>query len=79
VSGDVAEPNGDPIAHPVEKRVDRRGFLPIRTNAFDRGFIAVVLFIAIHLLWMRFVEAQLSLYVATALSLAVGYVIVRYG
>jgi predicted small integral membrane protein len=75
----MAEPNADPIAHPVEKRVDRRGFLPIRTNAFDRAFIAVVLFIAIHLLWMRFLEAQLSLYVATALSLAVGYVIVRYG
>jgi predicted small integral membrane protein len=75
----MAEPNGDPIAHPVEERVDPRGFLPIRTNAFDRVFIAVVLFIAIHLLWMRFVEAQLSLYVGTALSLAVGYVIVRYG
>jgi predicted small integral membrane protein len=75
----MAEPNGDPIAHPVEKRVDRRGFLPIRTNAFDRAFIAVVLFIAIHLLWMRVLEAQLSLYVATALSLAVGYVILRYG
>jgi predicted small integral membrane protein len=75
----MAEPNGDPIAHPVERRVDRRGFLPIRTNAFDRAFIAVVLFIAIHLFWMRFLEAQLSLYVATALSLAVAYVIVRYG
>jgi predicted small integral membrane protein len=75
----MAEPNGNPIAHPVEKRVDRPGFLPIRTNAFDRAFIAVVLFIAIHLFWMRFLEAQLSLYVATALSLAVGYVIVRHG
>jgi predicted small integral membrane protein len=75
----MAQPNGDPIAHPVEKRVDRRGFLPIRTNAFDRVFIAVVLFIAIHLFWMRFLEAQLSLYVATALSLAVAYVIVRHG
>jgi predicted small integral membrane protein len=75
----MAQPNGDPIAHPVERRVDQQGFLPIRTNAFDRGFIAVVLFIAIHLFWMRVLEAQLSLYVATALSLAVAYLIVRYG
>ena len=75
----MAEPNDDPIAHPVEKRVDRPGFLPIRTNGFDRVFIAVVLFIAIHLFWMRFLEAQLSLYLATALSLAVGYAIVRHG
>jgi predicted small integral membrane protein len=75
----MAEPNGGPIAHPVERRVDRGGLLPIRTNAFDRGFIAVVVFIAVHLLWMRFLEAHLSLYVATALSLVIGYVIVRYG
>jgi predicted small integral membrane protein len=75
----MAEPNGDPIAHPVETRTGRRGLLPIRTNAFDRGFIAVVVFVAVHLLWMRFLEAHLSLYVATALSLVIGYVIVRYG
>ena len=34
----------------------RRGFLPINTNAFDRVFIGVVLFVAIHLFWMRFLE-----------------------
>jgi predicted small integral membrane protein len=57
----------------------RRGFLPIETNAFDRVFISVVLFVAINLLWMRFVEAHLSLYIAAAVSVALGYLIVRYG
>jgi hypothetical protein len=38
-----------------------------------------VVFVAIHLLWMRFLEAHLSLYVATALSLALGWLIVRRG
>ncbi len=55
------------------------GFLPIRTNLFDRVFIGAVIFVAIHLFWMRFLEAQISLYGATALSLVVGWVIVRRG
>lgn len=57
----------------------RRGFLPIRTNTFDRVFIGVVLFVAIHLLWMRFVEAYLPLWVATILSILLGIWIVRKG
>jgi predicted small integral membrane protein len=61
------------------RRRNGAGFLPIQTNAFDRVFIATVVFIAIHLLWMRFLEAHLSLYVATALSLAIGWLIVRRG
>ena len=67
------------VHRPVEGLVERRGWLPIRTNAFDRGFIAVVVLIAIHLLWMRFVEAYVPLFVATAISLLVGYGIVRHG
>jgi predicted small integral membrane protein len=55
------------------------GFLPIRTNLFDRVFIGVVIFVAIHLFWMRFLEAHISLYVATAISLVVGWIIVRRG
>jgi predicted small integral membrane protein len=55
------------------------GFLPIKTNTFDRVFISVVLFIAIHLLWMRFFEAYLSLWVATLISLLLGQWIVRKG
>jgi predicted small integral membrane protein len=57
----------------------RRGFLPIETNAFDRVFIGIVLFVAINLLWMRFLEAHLSLYIAAAVSVAIGYLVVRYG
>lgn len=66
------EPNGAPAPEP-------RGFLPIYTNTFDRIFIAVVAFVAIHLLWMRFVEAHLSLYVATAISVVLGWLIVTRG
>lgn len=57
----------------------RRGWLPIETNAFDRVFIGLVLFVALHLFWMRFLEAHLSLYAATAISLILGYLIVRRG
>lgn len=55
------------------------GFLPIKTNTFDRVFISVVLFIAIHLLWMRFLEASISLWVATIIALIIGQWIVRKG
>lgn len=57
----------------------RRGFLPIETNAFDRVFIAVLLFVALHLLWMRFLEANLPLMMATVLSFILGAVIVARG
>lgn len=59
--------------------VERRGFLPIRTNAFDRIFIAVLVFVALHLFWMRFIEVTLPLSVATVLSLAAGAFIVARG
>ena len=58
----------------------RRGFLPIKTNAFDRVFIGVVLFVAIHLFWMRFIEPLgLSLYIATAASVVLTVIIVKRG
>jgi predicted small integral membrane protein len=59
--------------------VPRRHWLPIETNLFDRIFIGVVVGVALHLFWMRFLEASLSLYVATALSLIIGYAVARYG
>ena len=62
--------NGNGNARPA-----RTGFLPIHTNAFDRVFIGTVIFVALHLLWMRFLEAHIPLYVATALSLLIGAVI----
>ena len=68
-----------PASAPVPAGYRRPGFLPIETNAFDLVFIGVILFVAIHLLWMRFLEAHISLYVATAISLVLGVVIVRRG
>lgn len=53
--------------------------LPIETNGFDRVFISMVLFVAINLFWMRFLEAHLSLYLAEAIPVVVGYFITRYG
>lgn len=68
------------IAAPVETTLPRReGFLPIKTNGFDRVFIGVVLFVALHLFWMRFVEALLPLFIATILSVIIGVVIVARG
>lgn len=67
------------MANDLRRPKERQGFLPIETNAFDRVFIATVVFVAIHLLWMRFLEGLLPLYVATALSLIIGWAIVRRG
>ena len=39
----------------------KNGFLPIKTNWFDRLFIGVISFIAIQLVWMRFIESFLSI------------------
>jgi len=57
----------------------RSGFLPIHTNAFDRVFIGTVIFVALHLLWMRLLEAHLPLFIATILSLLIGGIIVARG
>ena len=56
-----------------------QGFLPIQTNGFDRVFIGVVLYIAIHLLWMRFLEPIAPLFIATVLSIALAVLIVAKG
>ena len=61
------------------QKPERDGFLPIRTNAFDRGFISVVILILVHLLWMRFLESALPLWVATVLCLALAVFIIRKG
>ena len=57
----------------------RKGFLPIQTNTFDRVFISVVCFVAINLLWMRFVEAYLPLTIAVIISLVLAVIIIRRG
>ena len=64
------------------------GFLPFHTNAFDRVFIAIVILIGIHLLWLRFMEPQTAadiangarpIELATLLSFLIGYFVVRFG
>ena len=56
------------------------GFLPIETNWFDRLFISVVIWVALSLLWMRFLEPLgLSVWIAVALSVVIGAYIVRRG
>lgn len=66
-------------AHAPVEHTGRQGFLPIETNTFDRVFISVVLFVAIGLLWMRFVEAYLPLWIAGVIGVALGVWIVRKG
>ena len=56
------------------------GFLPIETNWFDRLFISLVIWVAVSLFWMRFIEPfGLSVWVSTALCAALGVYIVRKG
>lgn len=56
------------------------GFLPIETNWFDRLFIAVVIWVAISLFWLRFIEPLgLSVWIGTAISVALGVWILRKG
>lgn len=57
----------------------RKGFLPIDTNLFDRWFISVVCLVAIHLLWLRFVESILPIGFATVISIILGFAIIRWG
>lgn len=66
------------IQAPVEHG-GRQGFLPFETNTFDRVFISAVCFVAIHLLWMRFLEVYLSLWIATILSLLLAVFIISRG
>lgn len=71
---------GIPVERERESRSSAKdGFLPFHTNLFDRVFIAVVILIGIHLLWLRFMEPALPIELATALSLAIGYYVLRRG
>lgn len=64
----------------MAKRDKTPGFLPIETNWFDRLFIAVVLWVALSLAWLRFLEPLgLSIRICVALSVARGAYIVRKG
>ena len=56
------------------------GFLPIETNWFDRLFIAVVIWAALSLVWLRFIEPLgLSIWICVAISALLGMFILRKG
>ena len=48
----------------------KKGFIPIDTNWFDRLFIGVISFVALQLLWMRFLENILSINIAIGIGIA---------
>ncbi len=74
----MEKPQGKPIVERKEETPDDH-FLPFYTNAFDRVFIAVVILIGVHLLWLRFLEEALPVALATVISLAIGVYVVRRG
>ena len=45
-----------------------KGFIPIKTNWFDRLFIGTISFVAIQLFWMRFIEIYASINIAIVLG-----------
>lgn len=70
-----------PVAPPVAK-TGRKGFLPFRTNTWDRFFVSVLCFVAISLLWMRFVEPYLfphNIWIAAILSVILAVFVIRRG
>ena len=61
-------------------RKERHGFLPIQTNWFDRSFISVVIWVALSLFWLRFLEpAGLSINISNAIAVVLGVYIVWKG
>ena len=63
----------------VAGKAERVGFLPIVTNWFDRVFVGIYLFVALELLWMRFLEQSIPLTVCHVLAIALGVLIVWRG
>jgi len=57
----------------------RRGFVPFATNTFDRVFIAVVTGVAAFLLYFRFLESDVTVWVPFAVWVAWLAVVVRKG
>lgn len=69
----------DEEARAVEASIRRPGFLPIVTNWFDRLFMGIYLFVALELLWMRFLEQAIPLTVCHLIAIALGVLIVWKG
>ena len=56
-----------------------KGFLPIRTNWFDRVFIAVIIFLGLQFIWMRFVEDLAAIEISMILGIVLGIIIILRG
>jgi predicted small integral membrane protein len=69
----------DDEALKAAEKSERSGFLPIQTNLFDRFFISIVVWIALSLLWMRFLEQSLPLWIANVIAFVVAVLIIRKG
>ena len=69
----------DEEAQAAAGRQARRGFLPIRTNWFDRLFISIYIAVALILFWMRFLEQAIPIWICYVLVLVLGAVIIRKG
>lgn len=63
----------------VAAEPERHGFLPIVTNWFDRVFVSIYLFVALELMWMRFLEQAIPLTVCHVLAAALAVLIVWKG
>ena len=57
----------------------KRGFLPIKTNWFDRLFIGVIAFIALQFFWMRFIEEFASIEISMFMGTVIGICIILRG
>lgn len=58
------------------------GFLEkigLRTSLGDRVFLGIVLLILLHLLWLRFLEKYVSLWVCLIISVILLVLIAKYG
>ena len=63
----------------MPQAVEHVGFLPFPTNAWDRFFISGLCLVAIHLLWLRLLEAYIPLWGAMIVSIALGVFIFKRG
>jgi predicted small integral membrane protein len=56
-----------------------KGFLPIRTNWFDRIFISIIIFIGLQFIWMRFIENLAAIEFSMIFGVVIGMIIVLRG
>jgi predicted small integral membrane protein len=47
----------------------KKGFIPLKTNWFDRLFIGVISYIALQLFWMRFLESLISINISIGIGI----------